>query len=192
MKVLGVTGGIGSGKSTVCSVFRVLGIPSFNSDSISKSILFSKEVSQTVIDLFGENVTSNGCLDSFKLGSLVFSHKEELILLNQILHPKVDEAFGIWKEKQTASFVVKEAAILFESGSYKNCDWVLHISCSERERIKRVHQRDNRDTEQIKEIIRNQWSDIERESLSDFVIKNEYKKIIPQIYSIKNMLLARV
>jgi dephospho-CoA kinase len=192
VRVLGITGGIGSGKSTVCSVFSVLGIPSFNSDTVSKSILFSKEVSQKVVDLFGNDVTSNGCLDSVKLGVLVFSNQKKLILLNQILHPKVDEAFVTWKEKQSAPFVVKEAAILFESGSYKNCDWVLHISCSESKRIKRVKRRDKRDVAQIKEIIKNQWSDKKKESLSNFVIENDNKKIIPQIYTVRNSLLSHI
>ena len=98
----------------------------------------------------------------------------------------------IGKKKQKAPFVVKEAAVLFESGSYKNCDWVLNISCSENERVKRVTKRDNRDVKQIKEIIKKQWSDKKRESLSDFVINNEDDKIIPQIYNIYNLVLSLV
>ena len=192
MKVLGVTGGIGSGKSTVCNIFKILGIPVFNSDNVSKSILFSEKISKEVVGLFGNHVLSNGTLDRVKLGTLVFSNTEKLNLLNQILHPKVDEAFTYWKKKQKAPFVVKEAAVLFESSSYKNCDWVLNISCSEIERVKRVTKRDNRDVKQIKEIIKKQWSDKKRESLSDFVINNENEKVIPQIYNVYNLVLSLV
>jgi len=192
VKVLGITGGIGSGKSTVCEIFKILGIPIFNSDNVSKSILFSEKVSQEVIDLFGSDVLLNGTLDSAKLGIIVFSNTEKLNSLNKILHPKVDMAFNFWKKKQKAPFVVKEAAVLFESGSYKNCDWVLNISCSESERVKRVTKRDGRDVKQIKEIIKKQWSDKKRESLSDFVINNEDEKIIPQIYNVYNFVLSLV
>lgn len=192
MKVLGITGGIGSGKSTVCEIFKILGIPIFNSDNVSKSILFSEKVSQEVIDLFGSDVLLNGTLDSAKLGIIVFSNTEKLNSLNKILHPKVDMAFNFWKKKQKAPFVVKEAAVLFESGSYKNCDWVLNISCSESERVKRVTKRDGRDVKQIKEIIKKQWSDKKRESLSDFVINNEDEKIIPQIYNVYDFVLSLI
>jgi len=192
VKVLGITGGIGSGKSTVCEIFKILGIPIFNSDNVSKSILFTEKVSQEVIDLFGIDVLSNGNLDSSKLGILVFSNTEKLNSLNKILHPKVDKAFNYWKKKQKAPFVVKEAAVLFESGSYENCDWVLNISCSESERVKRVTKRDGRDVKQINEIIKKQWSDKKRESLSDFVINNEDEKIIPQIYNVYNFVLSLV
>ena len=103
MKVLGITGGIGSGKSTVCEIFKILGIPIFNSDNVSKSILFTEKVSQEVIDLFGIDVLSNGNLDGSKLGILVFSNTEKLNSLNKILHPKVDKAFNYWKKKTKSS-----------------------------------------------------------------------------------------
>ena len=135
MKVLGVTGGLGSGKTTVCKIFKTLGVPYFSSDEVSKSILFSINVQKEVVNLFGDTVIKNGLLDRKKLARLIFSDEAALESLNQLLHPKVAYAFNKWKDKQQGSFVIKEAAILFESGAYKSCDYVLNIYCSEKERI---------------------------------------------------------
>ena len=192
MKVLGVTGGIGSGKSTVCNVFTTMGIPVFSADQVSKEILFSSHVSQEVVDLFGNQIVTNGVLDRVKLAAIVFSDKERLNTLNTILHPKVDEAFNQWKIHQSAPFVIKEAAILFETGGDKKCDWILHVSCSEIIRIKRVTKRDQRSLEEVKKIIGNQWPDNKKEKRSDFIIRNENEKIIPKIFNLYNSILSLV
>ena len=105
-------------------------------------------------------------------------------MLNRILHPKVSQRFKEWSSVQCSKYVIKEAAILFESGSYKSCDFVINISCSVSERIKRVLERDDRSKEQIKHIISKQLSEDERESLSSFNIQNEKDKLIPQVLSI--------
>ena len=184
MLVVGVTGGIGSGKSTVCKVFEVIGIPVFYADDESKKILFSSSVSKEVIMTFGKKVVTNNILDKKKLATVVFSSEDNLAVLNQILHPKVAQRFKKWSSIQNSKYVIKEAAILFESGSYKSCDFVINVSCSADERIKRVLRRDGRSKEQIEEIISKQFSEQERVSLSSFIIQNECDKIIPQILSI--------
>jgi dephospho-CoA kinase len=127
MKVLGVTGGLGSGKTTVCEIFKTLGVPYFSSDEVSKSILFSLDIQKEVGSLFGDSVFENGLLDRKKLARLIFSDESALEMLNKLLHPKVALSFNIWKDKQQSFFVIKEAAILFESGAYKSCDYVLNF-----------------------------------------------------------------
>lgn len=181
MKTLGVTGGIGSGKTTVCKIFKTLGVPVFYSDEVSKSILFSKPIISEMKSLFGEVVFSEGKLSKKKLANLVFNNPEKLTQLNQLLHPRVKEAFELWKLNQDFPFVIKEAAILFESGGYKACDFVLNVSCSEAERKRRVVKRDNRSLKEIERIIRKQWSEKKRAENSDYIIENENLKLIPQV-----------
>ncbi len=192
MKVLGVTGGLGSGKTTVCKIFKTLGVPYFSSDEVSKSILFSINVQKEVVNLFGDTVIKNGLLDRKKLARLIFSDEAALESLNQLLHPKVAYAFNKWKDKQQGSFVIKEAAILFESGAYKSCDYVLNIYCSEKERIKRVLFRDDRSESEIKAIMSRQWTDLQRKEKSDFYIDNEVEKLIPQVKAIFDKLSKNI
>ncbi len=188
MKVLGVTGGLGSGKTTVCKIFETLGVPFFSSDEASKSILFSPDVQREVENLFGESVLENGSLNRRELAKLIFSEESALESLNKLLHPKVALAFNIWKDEQQSLFIIKEAAILFESGAYKSCDYVLNICCSEQERIRRVLLRDDRSELDIKAIMARQWSDVQRKENADFSIDNEFKKLIPQVKSIFKVL----
>ena len=188
MKVLGVTGGLGSGKTTVCKIFETLGVPFFSSDEVSKTILFSPDVQREVENLFGESVLKNGLLNRKKLARLIFSEESALESLNKLLHPKVALAFNIWKDEQQSLFIIKEAAILFESGAYKSCDYVLNICCSEQERIRRVLLRDDRSELEIRAIIARQWSDFQRKENADFSIDNEFKKLIPQVKSIFKVL----
>ncbi|MAW65473.1 MAG: dephospho-CoA kinase [Flavobacteriales bacterium] len=192
MKVLGVTGGLGSGKTTVCEIFKTLGVPYFSSDEVSKSILFSLDIQKEVANLFGDSVFENGFLDRKKLARLIFSDESALDMLNKLLHPKVAHSFNIWKDKQQSFFIIKEAAILFESGAYKSCDYVLNICCSEQERIRRVLLRDDRSELEIKSIMAKQWTDIQRNKNSDFSIDNEVEKLIPQVKSIFNKLSKNI
>mgnify|MGYP001169011540 FL=1 len=192
MKILGVTGGIGSGKTTVCGIFKALGVPVFSSDEVSKSILFSSSVQSEVEKLFGERVLENGALSKNKLAEYIFSNEAALESLNQLLHPMVSTAFEAWKNQQKNNLVIKEAAILFESGAYKSCDYVLNVYCSEQERIRRVFLRDERSEQEIKSIISSQWSDNEREKHSDFTINNESEKLIPQVLNLYDILINPV
>ena len=192
MKVLGVTGGIGSGKTTVCGIFKTLGVPVFSSDEVSKDILFTPHIQKKVEELFGNQVLQNGVLSKQKLAKYIFSSEDALESLNQLLHPKVSEAFETWKKHQKHNVVIKEAAILFESGGDKSCDYVLNVYCSEQERIRRVLLRDDRSELGIKAIIARQWSDNERKKHSDFTINNESEKLIPQVLNLYATLMDKV
>ncbi len=189
MKVIGITGGIGSGKTTVCKIFEVLGVPVFYSDDVSKSILFSDEVSKVVIEKFGKKVLFNNQLSKSELAKHVFNDKTSLAWLNDLLHPLVREEFANWLVNQNTSFVLKEAAILFESGAYKACDFVINVSCNKQSRIDRIVQRDGRSVSEIDAIIDKQWSENERVENSDFVVNNSNKKLLPQIISLHQELL---
>lgn len=189
MKTLGITGGIGSGKTTVCKILETLGAPVFYADEVSKSILFSNAIISEIQSRFGDLVFSNGKLDKNKLSKIVFNDNDKLNQLNSLLHPKVGMAFEIWKRKQDFPFVVKETAILFESGSFKSCDFIVNVSCSKLERINRVIKRDNRSLSDVEAIIARQWSEIKRNKKSDFTIENETKKLIPQVSSLFSKLL---
>lgn len=189
MKVVGLTGGIGSGKSTVCKIFEILGTPVFYSDDVSKKILFSDKISKVVVKKFGKEVLFNNKLSKSHLADYVFNHKMALSWLNDLLHPLVKEEFDKWLAKQKVPFVLKEAAILFESGAYKSCDLVINVSCCRSIRIKRVSQRDGRSVSEINAIINKQWSEDERVKYSDFIINNSNQKLLPQIISLHQQLL---
>ena len=189
MRVVGLTGGIGSGKTTVCKVFELLGIPVFYSDNVSKKILFSEPVTKIVVKKFGNQVLSKNKLTKFNLARYVFNNKVALAWLNDLLHPLVKKEFDKWLLKQDTSYILKEAAILFESGAYKSCDIIINISCSEALRINRIIQRDGRSISEINAIINKQWSEEERIKYSDFTINNSTKKLLPQIISLHQELL---
>jgi len=181
MKVLGVTGGIGSGKTTVCKIFSTIGIPVFYADEEAKLFLNSQEVIQLIRNEFGEEVFSNEKLNTRKLAQIVFKDESKLKLLNSFIHPRVKNAFEQWCLIQNAPYVIKEAAIMFESGSYKNCDWVCNVSCSKDERKKRVSKRDGRSDTEIEYIMSKQWTEEDRKKNADFIIENEFQKLIPQV-----------
>ena len=173
-KIIGLTGGIGSGKTTIARLFEAEGIPVYIADDEAKKIMLLPETITRVEEVFGSVVIKNNHINRKKLSELVFNDPEKLKLLNAIIHPLVKKHFDDWViENKKYPFVIKEAAILFESGSYKYCDKVITVIASEATRIKRVMQRDNVSEKEVLERIRNQWSDTERISKSDFVIKNE-------------------
>lgn len=190
MKVIGITGGIGSGKTTVCKVFEVLGIPVFYADDVSKKILFSAVITDQVISRFGSEVTLDGVLNKKKLANYVFSNPLELKWLESVLHPAVALEFENWTKIQTSRYVLKEAAILFESGSYKSCDAVLNVSCSEAERLKRVMKRDGKTKVEVESVMQKQWTEVERKEVSDYLIFNENQKLFPQIIKLHQEFLS--
>lgn len=192
MKVIGLTGGIGSGKSTLAKWFSEKGIPVYNSDVEAKNLMNENEkIISELTELFGEKTYENGVYNSKFVASKVFENKELLKKLNQIVHPAVFQDFHNWVKKQNAVFVVKEAAILFESGSYKVCDAVISVVADEKIRMERVMKRDKISERQIRQRMNNQWTDEQRMELSDFVIVNNsdlvaLKKEFHQLY--KNLL----
>lgn len=178
MKVIGLTGGIGSGKSTVAKMFERLGVPIFIADDVSKKLLQSDEdVITAVKKLLGDSsyiIDSKGVVipDKKFIASKVFSDKSLLKSLNAILHPAVRSYFKNWLKTQKTSYIIYEAAILFESGGHQSCDHVILVSTEVEERIRRVMERDQVSRKEVEARLNNQWTDIERLNLSDFVIIN--------------------
>ena len=181
MTILGVTGGIGSGKTTVCKLFESKGIPVYNSDERAKHLLaHHPEVKQQLLKVFGETVFTNNLPDRKKIAQLVFSDKEKLKLLNAIIHPKVKEDFEQWKKQQSSKLIIKEAAILIESGAYKQVDKILVVTAPLQTRIQRVMQRDGVSKQDVESRLNNQFSDEERINYAHFVIDNSGEKDLEQ------------
>jgi dephospho-CoA kinase len=172
-KIIGLTGGIGSGKTTIARYFESLGVPVYIADDEAKKILFLPDVVNELIENFGEEVLSDGKPDRAKIGAIVFNDPEKLDVLNSIIHPKVAKHFKGWVSENTGKlFVIKEAAILFESGSYKDCDAVILVTAPIEVRIQRVMDRDGISRDKVLQRVENQWDDAKKIALSDYVINN--------------------
>jgi dephospho-CoA kinase len=172
-KIIGLTGGIGSGKTTIARLFEAEKIPVYIADDEAKKIMILPETIRLVAVHFGQEFIVNNQIDRKKLSEIVFNHPEKLKELNKIIHPLVKKHFDNWVKKQISPFVIKETAILFESGSYKYCDQIITVIASEETRIKRVMSRDNCTREAVLDRIKNQWSDSQKTSKSDYIIENE-------------------
>lgn len=172
-KIIGLTGGIGSGKTLVANYIKSKGIPVYIADEEAKKIMQTQEVIQLVQKTFGNNVISNKRIDREKLAQQVFNNPEKLQKLNAIIHPLVKQNFDLWlKNHKEFPFVIKEAAILFESGSYKYCDSIITITAPLETRLQRVIDRDNTNRESVLNRIKNQWSEEQKIAKSHFVIHN--------------------
>ena len=172
-KIIGLTGGIGSGKSTMAAYFASLGVPVYIADEEAKKILYLPEAVNEVREAFGEDVFTNGLPDRAKLAGVVFNSPEKLTVLNNIIHPKVRQHFAEWlKLYKSQNFVIKEAAILFESGSYKECDHIILVTAPKELRIQRVMKRDGVTAAQVKERMSHQWEEEKKMELSDYIIEN--------------------
>ncbi|MEI7508422.1 MAG: dephospho-CoA kinase [Flavobacterium sp.] len=173
-RIIGLTGGIGSGKTTIANYIQSKGIPVYISDLEAKKVMDSPEIVKKITEIFGTDIIdSNNKLIREKLASIVFNESEKLKLLNGIVHPAVKKHFENWMlQHQKYPFIIKEAAILFESGSYKDCDYIITIASPLETRINRVLQRDSTTKEKVLQRINNQLSDEERKARSEFVIEN--------------------
>ena len=191
MLILGLTGGIGSGKTTVAKIFQSFGVPIYNSDERAKHILFSNEsVHQELMSIFGKEVFTDNKPDKVKLASVVFSDEKKLKQLNTIIHPLVAQDFDLWLKEQTSNIVIKEAAILIESGAYKTVDKICVVSAPKEVRVNRVMARDNSSKEEVLKRINNQLSDEERLTYADFVINNSGEHhLITQVQEILKQLM---
>lgn len=190
-KIIGLTGGIGSGKTTIANHLKSLGIPVYNSDDQAKKILYLPETIDSLKSAFGNVVFTNELFDKDKLAKLVFNNPEQLKLLNQIIHPAVKVDFENWlKANKNSPLIIKEAAILFESGSYKDCNVIISISAPQEIRIQRVIERDHLTYEEVMSRINNQWTDDMRNKKSDYVIDNQdVDKAFTQAEDVINILL---
>lgn len=188
--IVGITGGIGSGKTTVSKVFKALGIAVYNSDLKSKSILTSnKSLKQELVSCFGEEIYNSEGINRKYFASIIFSDKELLNKSNKIIHPYVKRDFKEWVNKQKSAYVIKESAILFETGIYKQLDKIILVKAPKKQRIQRVLKRDSTSKSEVLNRISNQWSDNKKKELSDFIINNEESKmILDQVLSIHNII----
>ena len=189
--VVGLTGGIGSGKSTVAKVFQALKVPVFNSDDEAKNnINKDPELVNSITKEFGD-VYRNGELDKVKLAEIVFNDATALEILNSLVHPKVAECFQNWVAKNSAApIVIKEAAILIESQAYQHVDKIILVAAPEPLRISRVIGRDNVSEKKVKSRMKAQLSDKEKIPYADFVIVNDDTQlVVPQILKVHEELI---
>ena len=188
---IGITGGIGSGKSTVCKIFKLLGVPVFEADLVAKALINSDaEIRNGLIQFFGKDIySSDNKINRKMLANLIFNDDLLMEKVNRLVHPAVRNKYLIWIKQQNSIYVIHEAAILFESGFYKMTDYSILVSAPEDMRIERVTHRDNIDLEMIKSRMLKQWTDEEKRKLASFELVNDNKKLlIPQILEIDKKL----
>ncbi|AOR29189.1 dephospho-CoA kinase [Formosa sp. Hel1_33_131] len=172
-KIVGLTGGIGSGKTTVAQMFKALGVPVYNADDEAKALMQSSEIlKRELIQLLGVNCYQNEQLNRSFIASKVFADKALLEKINAIVHPKVAAHFEAWHAKQNTPYVIKEVAILFETGSQHLFDFILTVTAPVETRIQRVMDRDQKTKSDVELVIKNQLSEDEKINQSHFVIFN--------------------
>lgn len=182
-KIVGLTGGIGSGKSKAAAYFSELGIPCYIADDRAKELMTSSmTIQQAIINEFGAESYINGNLNRPFLASIVFKDTVLLATLNAIVHPAVASDFRSWLLEQNSIYVIKEAAILFENGGAKLCDQVILVTAPKEIRVQRVIDRDKCTKEDVLERMSKQWSDAKKKPLADYIIENiEWKETSKQI-----------
>jgi len=194
MMLVGVTGNIGSGKTTVCQLFRQLGVPVYYADERGKYFLKTPDVRNAIRDAFGDSVLNGeGGIDRKKLASLVFSDRKRLSQLNALIHPLVRSDFQRWAAKQTgAPYVIQEAAILIESGQHKYLDKIILVQAPEAVRIKRVCERDGASADQVRQRAKHQMPEAEKGKHADLIIVNDGQQaLIPQVNDIHRTLCSQ-
>ena len=192
MKKIGITGGIGSGKSTICEIFRLLGVPVFHADIEAKILQNNNiDVRDRIVKIFGNEVYNpDGILDRKKMAGIIFTDQKLLTALNEIIHPAVRNCFQKWCENyQSVPYVLYEAAILFESGYATDFDWNILVVADEILRIERVIKRDHTTEEIIRQRITNQMADSEKVRKADYCIENNNQSlIIPQVIKLDKLI----
>ena len=194
MLKIGLTGGIGSGKSTVAKVLEVLGVPVYYADEAAKELMHSNELlKQQLILHFGkETYFEDGQLNRKHLSSIVFNNKEKLELLNSLVHPATIADAKEWFSNQQSPYVVKEAALLFESGTAEGLDYVIGVTAPAALRMKRVMDRDGVTADEVKRRMANQVDEALKMKLCDFVLhNNEQELLLPQVVALHNELIKR-
>jgi len=188
---IGITGGIGSGKSYVCSILEHLGFPVFYSDKVAKTLIESDSIIKSeFINLFGDEIYVNNKLDKDRISNLIFLDKSLLEKVNSVVHPRVRQCFNEWAESQNVAIVFNEAAILFETNSYKSFDYTVLIVAPFDLKIQRVMKRDSCTKEDVLRRMENQWSDKKKSTLASFVINNNDEiGLISQVDKIVNELM---
>ena len=191
MLKVGLTGGIGSGKSTVAKIFEVLGIPVYYADTETKRLMNEDEqLKAAIIKNFGSESYKEEKLNRSYIASIVFNDKEKLDLLNSLTHPVTIQHANEWMQQQTTPYVLKEAALIFESGADKELDLVIGVYSPKPLRIKRVMERDGLSSDEVIKRINQQMDEEKKMERCDFVIQNnEQQLLIPQVLSLHDQLL---
>jgi dephospho-CoA kinase len=194
MLKIGITGGIGSGKTTVCKIFEKLGTPVYYADNEAAKILSdNKTVQQKVISLLGNIIVENGAINRKKIAEIVFSDSTKLNSLNEIIHPEVKKHSAIWMKMHASKpYIIKESAIVFENNLQNEFDCIILVTAPKELKIKRIKERDNSTTEEIEKRIKNQLSDEEKIKLADYVIANDEKLLLtPQIIELHKFFISK-
>jgi len=191
-KIIGLTGGIGSGKTTVANLFAHLGVPVFNADDAAKKLMQNSPIIKNQLILqFGDKVYDQGQLNKSYLASIVFGDPEKLAILNSIVHPVTIQAALDWAQQQTSAYVIKEAALLFESNAKEGLDFIIGVTAPMALRIQRVMKRDQCTQAEVEKRMEHQISDAIKMKLCDKVIVNdEVQLIAPQVIAIHESILA--
>ncbi|VXD20780.1 dephospho-CoA kinase [Marinoscillum sp. 108] len=193
--LVGITGGIGAGKSTVARIFKTLGIPVYDADSRAKWLMNNdRELKEGIVSLFGTEAYDHQQINRTHIARLAFSDQSLLSSLNALVHPAVAKDFDHWAGKQATPYVLKEAALLFESGSYQSLSAIITVTADESLRMRRVLKRDAHRTEQdVKKMMAAQWAEDKKVARSQYIITNdETTAVIPQVLKIHEQLLGKI
>lgn len=192
MLKIGLTGGIGSGKSTVAAIFEVLGIPVYYADGAAKRLMNQDEqLKAVIVEAFGHETYINGQLNTKYLSAQVFSNVEKLSLLNSLVHPATLRDASAWMDRQSSAYVIKEAALIFESGAEKDLDYVIGVKASEELRIQRTMKRDVITRDEVESRLNRQMPQEDKLRLCNFVINNEGDlPLIPQVLKLHDTFLT--
>ncbi len=191
MLKVGITGGIGSGKTTICRIFQTLNVPVFNADDVAKTLMTSDDILVRNIKLAfgGQAYLGNGELNRKYLANIVFNDEKQLQVLNELVHPATIQAFKKWAKQQDSIYCLHEAAILFESGAFKTCDYSILISAPEDIRIARVMKRDEVLENEVRTRMDKQMPEEQKKKMANFIILNdESESVIPQVLKLHQFL----
>jgi len=192
MLQIGITGGMGTGKSTVCKIFKSLGVPVLNTDELAKQLYLSNAfLQQKIKDAFGENTFDNNILNKKLLAARAFSSAEKTTLLNRIVHPIVFAAIEDWQRHQNSKYAIRESALLIEISNYTKLDYIIGVTSAMPIRLQRIIARDNCSTQEVIDRINKQMPDELKSKFYHFTITNEPDKLLlPQVMQIHQQLLA--
>jgi len=191
MLKIGLTGGMGSGKTTVSKIFSALGIPVFYADDVAKTVMSEDaDLKQNIIQLFGEDAYANNSLNRKYIAGIVFNDKYKLEQLNALVHPLTIAAADKWMQAQTTPYILKEAALMFESPAAANLDYIIGVYAPQHLRLHRVMQRDGASREEVLARMNNQLDETIKMKLCDFVILNdEQQAVLPQVLALHKKFL---